>query len=173
MGATLVTGFLAAIAIGGIARLSVDHAPPVLKAQDVGFEYANHVTVGATAHRVIFTQELDPIITDDEACMDNDGSSLTMRCRAGGITRLIVVLGDGDDELTVDLAGIQHDMSQTGRGGAGEDLLVGGADGQRLGGGDGDDRLRGGPGDDLLLGGEGTDRCRGGTGHDVLRHCEK
>jgi len=62
-------------------------------------------------------------------------------------------------------------------GGAGDDVIVGNAAGNRLRGGDGhdsirgrggDDRLEGGAGDDVLRGGGGRDRLDGGAGDDSL-----
>ncbi|MCI4661016.1 MAG: Ig-like domain-containing protein [Neomegalonema sp.] len=48
------------------------------------------------------------------------------------------------------------------------DLLVGGAEGNRLEGADGDDNLVGKRGDDVLIGGNGADNLSGNNGDDVI-----
>ena len=54
------------------------------------------------------------------------------------------------------------------RGGAGDDLLVGGYRADVLAGGPGNDRLLGGHSADELFGGPGSDRIRGQEGQDVV-----
>jgi RTX calcium-binding nonapeptide repeat (4 copies) len=59
-------------------------------------------------------------------------------------------------------------------GGDKADRLCGGAGNDDLRGGRGNDMLEGGPGRDLLVGGPGQrDRCHGGSGKDRLRDCER
>ena len=56
-----------------------------------------------------------------------------------------------------------------GRGGF--DTLIGGAGDDYLDGGDNGDRVVGNGGDDNLMGGVGRDRIIGGRGNDGLSHC--
>ena len=165
---------LAANALAGIDSLRVSHNPPLLKAEDISptADHANVVDISATQRRIVFYEQYDPITTSDEACMDNDGQSLFMHCKARGITRLRVVFLGGDDELDVDLTGLNHKVRQTASGGVGSDTLRGGAGSQLLRGEDDNDILRGGPGGDVLDGGSGLDTCAGGPGQDQLIHCE-
>jgi Ca2+-binding RTX toxin-like protein len=83
----------------------------------------------------------------------NDSFGLDSNAHAHG---LVVLGGDGDDELT----GHSEARSKTFDGGAGNDLLKGFA---------GDDVLRGGPGNDILWGDEGNDELRGDAGDDQLK----
>jgi len=53
-------------------------------------------------------------------------------------------------------------------GGDGNDVLIGGAGGDRLEGGNGNDALRGGAGDDTLIAGSGNDTLQGEAGKDTL-----
>jgi hypothetical protein len=76
-----------------------------------------------------------------------------------------VLLGGGDDVLTVDASATVPVLA---RGGAGDDELRGGSGGDVLLGEEGDDRLYGGSGVDLLVGGVGADLLRGQGGDDLL-----
>jgi hypothetical protein len=76
---------------------------------------------------------------------------------------LVVFAGGGDD--TVRVRG-EAPSALVLRGGAGDDLLVGGTNGVILEGGPGDDVLKGGAGDDLVDAGEGNDVVRLGPGQD-------
>ena len=94
-----------------------------------------------------------------------------------------VVLGDGDDKVTIDkdilvpailVGGDGKDHLKAGGGnttlfgGLGDDKLDGGDGNDLLDGGDGDDKLKGGRGNDILLGGFGDDDLDGGDGEDIL-----
>lgn len=72
--------------------------------------------------------------------------------------------GDGNDVIHASRAGTPVILD----GGAGHDLLTGGAAGDLLIGGDGNDRVAGGPGNDLIIGGAGADRLGGDGGDDLL-----
>jgi hypothetical protein len=76
-----------------------------------------------------------------------------------------VLLGGGDDVLTVDASVTVPVLA---RGGAGDDELRGGSGRDVLLGEEGDDRLHGGAGVDLLVGGVGADLLRGQGGDDLL-----
>jgi hypothetical protein len=69
---------------------------------------------------------------------------------------VVFAFSDGDDTLDVPS---DFPIVVSADGGAGNDILVGGAR---------DDELRGGPGDDLLYGRPGQDALVGGSGDDVL-----
>lgn len=73
------------------------------------------------------------------------------------------MLGDGDDRAEISGAASAN-------GGAGNDVLVGGSDGQSLDGGPGADSVSGGADDDILSGGTDTDpdTVDGGAGEDQV-----
>ena len=82
-----------------------------------------------------------------------------------GISQILVLLCDGDDEATV--AG-NITTSVILDGGAGNDHLNGGGGLNILLGGSGKDELLGGKGRDVLIGGLGKDRLVGNDGDDLL-----
>lgn len=99
-----------------------------------------------------------------------------VRCPRAGLDRLLVDLGEGDDDVRVRDSGFGTDLVF--RGGRGNDFLKGGPDPERFDGGLGDDfidsgagrdRLIGGPGNDRLLGRGGVDVFSGGPGNDFAR----
>lgn len=75
-----------------------------------------------------------------------------------------ITLGSGDDVYQGALGSVTGAVS----GGAGSDLLVGGAEDNVLQGGAGADTLRGKHGDDTLAGNNGADLLNGGFGDDVI-----
>jgi Ca2+-binding RTX toxin-like protein len=84
----------------------------------------------------------------------------------GTVFRRIVLFGlNGNDAIVVDP---RVTKSAEIHGGAGDDVLVGGAGRDSLFGDDGNDYLVGGAGNDLLLGGAGDDRLLGGNVRDLL-----
>ncbi|MDD4891954.1 MAG: beta-propeller domain-containing protein, partial [Phycisphaerae bacterium] len=88
--------------------------------------------------------------------------------RAEGALRLIRVLaGKGNDTVTVDIGGDARISVQI-SGGAGDDVLTGGAEADCIDGGAGNDTISGGAGDDILWGGSGNDTLDGGAGNDRL-----
>ncbi|MFC5815299.1 calcium-binding protein [Nonomuraea harbinensis] len=84
------------------------------------------------------------------------GSNATVP--AAQVTRVRVLLGDGDDSADVNVQ-----RRAVIRGGAGDDTARGGG---------GADDVRGGNGNDDLNGGPGTDDCNGGLGTDTEAGCE-
>ena len=54
------------------------------------------------------------------------------------------------------------------QGGAGDDTIIGSADGDILEGGPGDDKIQGNGGDDVVAGGFGNDQLSGGSGDDFV-----
>ena len=84
---------------------------------------------------------------------------------SSGITQILVLLCDGDDEATI-AGNITTRVILDG--GAGNDHLNGGAGTNLLLGGAGNDELLGGKGRDVLIGGLGKDRLVGNDGDDLL-----
>jgi Ca2+-binding RTX toxin-like protein len=84
-------------------------------------------------------------------------------------------LGAGNDTLVVD-GNVKADIHANG--GAGNDVMIGGAGNDHFQGGrgndvlvgrGGNDHLEGGRGNDVLLGGSGNDHLDGGRGNDFLK----
>ncbi len=79
--------------------------------------------------------------------------------------------GAGNDVL---IGGAGNDTLKGGRGndlifgGAGNDTLKGGRGDDMIFGGCGNDKIKGGRGDDCLFGGAGNDKIKGGRGNDVI-----
>lgn len=84
---------------------------------------------------------------------------------AAGVTSIVMVLGDGNDEATV---AAKTTLPTLIDGGAGNDQLNGGSGPNVLLGGAGNDVLIGGSGQDVLVGGTGADRLVGNSGDDIL-----
>jgi hypothetical protein len=83
----------------------------------------------------------------------------------GGVQRIVVLTGDGND--SIQLAG---NMAQTAvlDGGSGNDSIKAGRGSSVITGSEGDDRITGGKQGDLIVGGAGTDRIVGGPGDDLI-----
>jgi hypothetical protein len=81
------------------------------------------------------------------------------------VTTIEVLLGDGNDQLT-----IAGNIARTTfiDGGAGNDKLNAGAGPAVITGSDGDDKINGSKGRDILIGGAGVDRIVGSPGDDIL-----
>jgi Ca2+-binding RTX toxin-like protein len=123
----------------------------------------------------------------------DDGTTVT--CPATGIRRITVLLGSGNDRLTLlaeppipsamrvrvlggegddtIVAGARNSNRFAAFGEAGNDTLKGTAANDDLDGGDGADRLRGLDGDDTLDGGPGRDQGAGGPGDDRCDSIER
>jgi Ca2+-binding RTX toxin-like protein len=81
----------------------------------------------------------------------------------GPITFPVTILGgDGNDTLE---GGSANDMIS---GGQGNDVIRGGLGNDRAQGDDGDDELHGNGDNDLILGGKGSDTINGGVGDDLI-----
>ncbi|HWI74115.1 MAG TPA: MopE-related protein [Baekduia sp.] len=107
------------------------------------------------------------------------GTASNVTCAVDFITRLVIVLGPGDDTIAAAPTlpiGMHAEIS----GGPGRDTLRG-ADGSNdvlsgdegddlLDGGFGDDTIDGGAGDDVITANLGADRYRGGPGIDALSY---
>jgi hypothetical protein len=180
-------GLIAAVALASSLALEgalattvssiVVHDPPALRIKDeAGTASKPNLMTVSRDRRIVITDagggSLFSLQGDEpgEPCYDTDGMSTTMRCKARGITRVVVRLGEQDDRLTIGLGGDSR-IGQLAFGEDGGDRLTGRGGKQRLVGGVGDDVLRGGPGRDVLIGGPGDDRCIGGPGKDRIRRC--
>jgi RTX calcium-binding nonapeptide repeat (4 copies) len=171
--AAIALAITAAVAVATFPGLHVEHDPPVLRIDDTEpIMHNNVVDVSATQRRIVITHADLPIDSNDAACADNDGSSLTMRCKVKGIKRVAIKLRGGADELDLDLSPHHTRLGQLAVGGPDPDMLRGGNGRQELRGGSDADTLRGGRGRDVLNGGAGTDDCKGGPGKDTLINCE-
>lgn len=84
---------------------------------------------------------------------------------AAPVTKVMVILCDGDDKATVASSVKKPTLIDTGEG---NDQLNGGKGPNILLGGDGADMLIGGAGNDLFIGGRGADRVVGNSGEDIL-----
>jgi Ca2+-binding RTX toxin-like protein len=105
------------------------------------------------APEYIFKESGQRLAPASGCTVSSDGD--TVHCPAEGVTKLVVELGGGRDNLrTADIA-----IPMIADGGPGKDTLTSWG---------GSDRLTGGPGDDTLNGQEGNDRLRGGPGNDTL-----
>jgi hypothetical protein len=107
------------------------------------------------------------------------GNGNNVTCAVDFITRVVINLGPGDDQIAAQPT-VPVGMHAEIHGGPGRDTLRG-ADGSNdllfgddgddvLDGGFGDDKLDGGVGDDLLTANLGVDTYRGGTGIDALSY---
>lgn len=82
----------------------------------------------------------------------------------GGVARLHVATGGGDDAVVLSTVGVPVIAD----GGAGNDLIEGSTSGDLMSGGSGQDTLKGGPGNDTLVGAGGDDLLQGDDGSDQL-----
>jgi Ca2+-binding RTX toxin-like protein len=130
---------------------------------------ASAVTFAATDAGVRVTR------AGDDDPIQATGCSGNQELTCGGVQRIVVLLGDGDDAADARTFGGTVALD----GGPGADRLYGGTGADTLDGGDGDDLLdggdgadavRGGSGDDALNGGPGADALSGGTGLDTATH---
>jgi VCBS repeat-containing protein len=111
------------------------------------------------------------------------GKNHTQTFKATDFDSIVIMSGDGNDNVTVDNkitkkvtidggSGDDHLMAGGGPtkmlGGDGNDVLIGGSGKDKLYGGWGNDLLIGGSGDDILDGGPGNDRLFGGRGDDII-----
>jgi hypothetical protein len=80
---------------------------------------------------------------------------------------ILIWAGDGDDVVTLDVAGDTHVSGDNGAdsliGGGGRDALAGGDGNDWIVGNGGADKLTGGPGADWVIGGPGNDLVEGGN----------
>ena len=118
---------------------------------------ANGIFVGPSGNAYVVTDS-GAALTAGSGCQAQQGA---VSCNAGGLDRVRVTLGDGDDTLTAaGTIGIIAD------GGDGNDTLDGAG---------GWDALSGGAGDDLVSGGAnaGLDNLNGGPGTDTVSYADR
>lgn len=112
------------------------------------------------------------------ASCGTDPIDATTGCPTSGVTRLVLRLGDLDDEIKSVGPALQIDLPASVKlqvdGGSGKDSLIGTKRNDELSGGSGADKVYGSGGKDKLEGGSGNDRLTGfgtldgGTGNDFL-----
>ncbi|HSI37198.1 MAG TPA: FG-GAP-like repeat-containing protein [Tepidisphaeraceae bacterium] len=154
------------VAIDG-KTVSLATAPLVFVTADrtliiTGSRRADVITVAASGTQVVIVR-----------------NGQTFTARSSRVRRIEVILGIGDDKLTIDAsvfapayvsAGANND---TITGGSGNDTLQGDNGNDVLAGGAGSDILQGGKNDDLLFGGaESTDSLYGNAGADTFRKAD-
>jgi uncharacterized delta-60 repeat protein len=101
----------------------------------------------------------------DEDDDDPDGRGGKRRFDVAEVTKILILLCDGDDHAK--LAG-NIDTLAIVDGGMGDDHLIGGSGPTALLGGEGDDKIVGGSGRNLIIGGWGSDRLIGSGGDDLM-----
>ena len=105
--------------------------------------------------------------TADET-IDGEAGDDTLRSGGGSD-----YLRGGDDSDTIDLTALTVQASLSVEGGAGNDILRGGAIQTSLYGGAGNDIIMGGSGDEALFGGAGADVFNGGAGIDQVSYSDR
>lgn len=153
--ALILVGVLAFPAAAS-AAVHVSLSGDTITAQDTG-SAGNYVHVTRVADEVRIT---DPGITATGAC-DEEGGTVT--CPAGGVARVTLLLGAGNDFVGQPSGGIRVEM----HGEAGDDILSDGYGDDLLDGGADDDEFRMIGGDDEIVGGSGADDVLSYSGYDV------
>ena len=171
--ATLVVPFLGAA--GASTAATATAGTVVVKGDTIIFTAAdgaaNHLTIAddKNGHIALFEgpPDLNPITSSD---CKQDGPR-EVDCNAQFVNRIVLHLGDRDDDVFTDIPWWMPSASYTIYGGRGDDTIGGngGGYGDRLFGQAGNDRLRGYSGQDRLVGGPGDDELIGSGGDDVLR----
>jgi len=155
-------------------------AAPAADAATVG-RSADALQFGASPgeeNRVAIALEGDVFRVTDPGARTLDGcdpvsGAPSVLCPAAGITRIAVLLGDGDDQLVVAVP-----LPVEAFGNAGVDLILTGDGPDQINGGPGADTVSAGGGDDRLIendnepnvldGGAGADRIVGGDGDEQI-----
>jgi hypothetical protein len=137
---------------------------------------ADTIAYKLTAGKLGIDRTAGESLAPGQGCTGN-GNSVT--CAVDFITRVVIELGPGDDQIVANPT-VPIGMHAEIHGGPGRDTLRGadasndllfGDDGDDiLDGGFGDDKLDGGAGDDALTANLGVDTYRGGTGIDALSY---
>jgi Ca2+-binding RTX toxin-like protein len=150
-------------ALGGADNITVHD----LSGTDVTQVNLNLAATGGAGDGAADTVTVEGTAGDDVATVAGDASGTSVLGLAARVNitgaeaandRLNVNALDGDD--VVDASGLAAAAIQfAADGGAGDDVLIGGA---------GNDALSGGAGDDVLIGGPGQDVLDGGVGDNVL-----
>ncbi len=132
-----------------------------------GSEGSNDIHIWLTPDGRTDVIESDvPLEVAASICEHPVGVETELDCQAVSVSSFMVNAVGGDDQVRVSTS---VKIPVTLRGGAGNDLLVGGSGDDSLFGGAGADKLLGHLGNDLLNGGPGEDELFGGAGNDVLR----
>jgi len=107
--------------------------------------------------KIMFDRASAPEGTASVGC--DAPSAGDVKCDRAGITRVVVVLGDGNDLLNVN-SSVEFPIALDVDGGTGDEVIFGGTAA---------DVLRGGPGGDQIFGLGGADDITGGGGFDGVR----
>jgi RTX calcium-binding nonapeptide repeat (4 copies) len=169
----IVLAFLVALPASGQAK------PKTYNVLVAGGSEQNMIRIWLTPDgRSYVIESLVQLEVGGTICANPEGAPNELICEASLIGSFEVNSGEGDDVVSV---ARDVPVPVTLRGGAGNDILVGGASGDKLVGGPGKDKLvgrggedwlYGGPGDDRLIGGRGEDTCHRGPGSDAISSCE-
>ncbi|MEA2424529.1 MAG: hypothetical protein QOH13_939, partial [Thermoleophilaceae bacterium] len=162
LAAALALALSLAVASPAAASTASVQGDTVVFAADPGETNAVNVGVDSAG---IYIRDTGAVLAAGAGCTIDSHREVT--CARGGVARLNVTLGDGDDRLLGSAASGQ-DLFVTADGGAGGDQLKAENAGSTLDGGAGADTLTGGNGADHLIGGAGQDTLQGGDGADVL-----
>jgi Ca2+-binding RTX toxin-like protein len=117
----------------------------------------NHVNVNQVGTVVTVTDTAG--VTLGVGCSGSGSCDLP-----GGVDKVVVSLGNNDDSVVA--AGVEAPMEIDGD--AGDDTILGGANGDDIDGSTGDDTLSGSLGADKLHGNTGSDELNGNNGNDTL-----
>ncbi|MDP1572723.1 MAG: Ig-like domain-containing protein [Pseudomonadota bacterium] len=123
-----------------------------------------HIGVAAAATLTVAGDVVAGSSTSGSVVLMSGGSSVTLAggSLTGSLDGSVITFDDGSVLKTN--IGAKGTLS----GGTGDDLLIAGANGDRLLGNAGDDLLIGGAGNDQIYGGTGADTIYGGGGNDYL-----
>jgi hypothetical protein len=133
----------------------------------IGNSQLNYLDGGAGADQLLAGDGTDSLWGGEGADVLRGGGGLD-EVTYGGIVPLRLSIGDGpNDGAAGEGDDIRDDVEGLG-GGAGDDVLIGDADGNRLTGYGGRDVLRGGDGADQLIGWGDGDELDGGAGPDEV-----
>jgi hypothetical protein len=166
--ATLVALVVAAAAPATTAP-NVFYDPPKLLLKDLLEDQSDEdADIVKSGRRYHVTNNPVAAITESPKCDSIPGG---VKCPVRGIEKIVMNLGDLDDQGQINLGSRAQEVRQILRGEDGGDILLGEKGPQKLLGGDGLDTIQGGAGDDFIDGGPGPDNCSGGPGNDTVIHC--
>ena len=131
-----------------------------------GGDGPNEISIALSRDRSEYLIRANGPVPPVDDCVNPPEDPNELRCPASRIAAFLVRGRGGNDTIAV--AG-PVPRSAILNGGAGDDDVIGGANGDRLLGGPGEDRLVGRGGADSLYGGAGSDLLLGRPGNDVLR----
>ena len=105
---------------------------------------------------------------DDGGDFAEANATVTITFSDGSTETVTYAAVAGNNEASSATINASVDQAIVVDGGAGDDTLTGGTQGDLLIGGEGNDTISGGDGNDLLIGGQGNDTLIGGAGIDIF-----